>query len=505
MFSPDASRDTENRFRIADTSPVAHARASRDLDGSEGVPTRLAAPELLVVAAMLSRPMVRLMYAASLTLVASSAAAQPVVYRLVDLGPADAVQSFSTGINDEGVAVGWVVAPGHQQRPVRSMNDLFAIVPGLDTDALALAINVNGDLAGSITISPWPALTYHAMRFTDAGGVEDLGTISGGQAEATSINRFGQTAGWSSAPGGWHAFVSGPGGRRDLGTLGGATSVANGINDAGTVVGSAQVPDGSQQAFIFTPAAGMRSLGIPNSGARAINNRDQVAGSFVSAARYSRAFRYTPGVGLQSLDPMEFRHSSAYAINDRGDVVGTFSPSGSVYPHAFVYSDAEGFVDLNGRIVSGGEGWLVTRGTGINSAGDIVAQAVFGGKSFERAVKMIPVDLIAPVIESATASPATIWPPDGRMVAVALSATVTDNADPAPRCAVTSVEVLHAAFGSGDVVITGDMSLLVRAERVGTSRAGRTYVATVGCADVSGNRSAADVSVRVPHDSRDQP
>lgn len=435
-------------------------------------------------------------------MLASAAGAQPVVYRLVDLGPLDAIQSFSTGINDAGVAAGWMVTQSHERRAVRSKRDTFAIVPGLDTDAAALAINANGDLAGSMTISPWPNVQYHAMRYTDAGGGEDLGAVlSGGKAEATSINLFGQVAGWFSYSAGSHAFVSELGGLRDLGTLGGPSSIANGINDAGMVTGSAQIPDGSREAFIFTPSVRMRSLGIPNSEGSAINNHDQVAGSFATAARYSHPFRYTPGVGLENLDPVEFRNSDADAMNDRGDVVGRFNPNGSVYSHAFIYSDAEGFVDLNTRIVAGGEGWLVLRGTGINGAGEIVGQAIFAGQSFEHAVKLIPADLIAPVILTASADPAGIWPPDGRMIPVKLSVTATDNVDPAPRCAVMSVDVLNdERFSASDVVITGDLSLLLRAERSGNSDTGRTYVAMVACADASGNRSITKVTVGVPHD-----
>jgi probable HAF family extracellular repeat protein len=430
----------------------------------------------------------------------SAGTAQPVVYTLVELGPTDASQTFGFGINDSGVAAGLATVAGHDTRAVRTVDDVFTIPPGLDRSSYALAINANGDLAGSITITPWPALEYHAMRYTDAGGVEDLGAVfSGGRAEATAINRYGQVAGWFAYGSGSHAFVSGPSSLRDVGTLGGMNGIAYGINDAGTVVGSSTLGDGSHQAFIFDPVQGLRSLGIPQSEARAINCDGQIAGWLVLSG-YSRPFRYTQASGPQDLDPQPFRNGQANAINDSGAVAGHFQPAGSVWPHAFVYSDAEGFVDLNSQIAVGGDGWLVTDARGINNAGEIVAQAVRPDVGFERAVKLIPVDLTPPVIQSASIDRATLWPPDGKLIPVVVSATATDDRDPSPRCAVTAVAVLDVSYDPSDAQITGDLSMLLRAARSGSGNDGRTYEATITCSDASGNVATTKVRVSVPHD-----
>ena len=53
-----------------------------------------------------------------------------------------------------------------------------------------------------------------------------------------------------------------------------------------------------------------------------------------------------------------------------------------------------------------------------------------------------------------------------------------------------------------DWLITGDLTLELRAERSGRSKEGRVYTITVQCADASGNSSTAEVTVTVPHDQR---
>lgn len=114
-------------------------------------------------------------------------------------------------------------------------------------------------------------------------------------------------------------------------------------------------------------------------------------------------------------------------------------------------------------------------------------------------------DRIAPTIQSATASPNTLWPPNHRLVLVTVSVSVTDNCTTSPRCLITSVtsnEPLTAP-GSGatqpDWEVVGDLAVRLRAERCGTGR-GRIYTLAVECADAEANLSRTSVAVIVPHD-----
>ena len=155
----------------------------------------------------------------------------------------------------------------------------------------------------------------------------DLGTLARGTISyGKSINSSGQVAGNSSTNGSLdnHAFLYSNGTMTDLGTLGGTTSFAWSINDSGQVVGWSAAANGYEHAFLYSNGT-MTNLGI----------------------------------GLT--------YSQAYAINNRGQIVGTSDGD------AFLYSNGVA-TDLN-RLAqpSWGEYGYFTLATGINDSGQIIA------------------------------------------------------------------------------------------------------------------------------------
>ena len=114
------------------------------------------------------------------------------------------------------------------------------------------------------------------------------------------------------------------------------------------------------------------------------------------------------------------------------------------------------------------------------------------------------VDTTGPVIESLTASPNVLWPPNHKMVLVRLTAQVADLVDTAPATRIISVASNEPVNGSGDGntapdwEITGALTLNLRAERAGGG-SGRVYTITVESRDGAGNASTRTVEVRVPH------
>lgn len=114
------------------------------------------------------------------------------------------------------------------------------------------------------------------------------------------------------------------------------------------------------------------------------------------------------------------------------------------------------------------------------------------------------VDTIPPVITHVAASPATIWPPNHKMVAVRVHADVMDVCGPTTWKIVSvssneSVNDRGDGNTSPDWTITGDHTVNLRAERSGRGN-GRIYTITVQATDAAGNVSELKtVTVTVPH------
>jgi len=225
-------------------------------------------------------------------------------------------KSEAFGINDAGVVVGYSTAPnastsGFAERPFRwtaagGMEELGTLSSEVGWDwGRAQAINAGGQIAG------WSYATSRAQRatlWTAAGVPSDLGAFAPGlNSLAMAINDVGQVAGFSvTATGGLHAFLWTPGvpngttgAMIDLGTLGGTNSWAFGVNDAGTVVGRSLTSGGESRAFVWTAASGMVDLGALGTGemsaATGINAQGQIAGySEVAPGGAMHAFLWTP-------------------------------------------------------------------------------------------------------------------------------------------------------------------------------------------------------------------
>ena len=109
------------------------------------------------------------------------------------------------------------------------------------------------------------------------------------------------------------------------------------------------------------------------------------------------------------------------------------------------------------------------------------------------------IDTREPRIVSLAASPAELWPPNGKFVPVTVAVEVDERCDPEPRCTIIEVESSDpSSTGDLDWKILSDLELALRAERGGTGD--RTYTITVECQDESGNASDLRTAlVHVPH------
>lgn len=114
-------------------------------------------------------------------------------------------------------------------------------------------------------------------------------------------------------------------------------------------------------------------------------------------------------------------------------------------------------------------------------------------------------DTTPPAIEQVAATPAMLWPPNHKLVPVEVAAAPVDNCSLQPACRVAEVSSSEPVNGLGDGdqepdwLITGDMTVKLRAERSGTGN-GRIYRIALQCIDPAGNASTSSVEVLVPHD-----
>ena len=117
---------------------------------------------------------------------------------------------------------------------------------------------------------------------------------------------------------------------------------------------------------------------------------------------------------------------------------------------------------------------------------------------------VVPLDTEPPTIDFITATPTVLWPPNHKLRDVVVNVAVTDNCDANPTCRIIAVSSNEPDNGqgdgntTGDIQITGDLTLKLRAERSGKG-SGRVYTITVECVDAAGNASTAQVAVTVPH------
>jgi len=101
-------------------------------------------------------------------------------------------------------------------------------------------------------------------------------------------------------------------------------------------------------------------------------------------------------------------------------------------------------------------------------------------------------------IASATASPSSLWPPNNKLVNVAIGYTATDTCGAAaPVTCSLSVASNEGSSADWSVVDAHDVQL--RATRDGGGN-GRIYTVTITCTDTAGAASNAAVTVTVPHD-----
>ncbi len=221
---------------------------------------------------------------------------------------------------------------------------------GLRAVALALILGAAG--AGQTLAAP--LYTIKELPASQPGGVS----------AGYRINSHGAVLGFDSRG---PALFAG-GGVTDLSGLTVRNGEVRALNDAGHVTGYRQVDTGQFRGFVTTDAGvvALPSLGGRSDQPRDLNNAGVVVGSMLNGEGRSRAAVWTTdGVTDLGVLAAGHLHSSATAINNRGEVAGNSGGRG------FIWSQAEGMRDigdLGGSVVV----------TNLNDAGWVIGMADYG-------------------------------------------------------------------------------------------------------------------------------
>jgi len=252
--------------------------------------------------------------------------------RMTDLDAGNSRNSAAYSINDEDQIVGAYLGA---DRDAASFLYASGTATVLSQAPHGRASGINN--AGQIVGDQGAGASSASQAFLwSAGTVIDLGTLGGAGSEAHAINDSGQVAGSAHVNGSStvHAFLYSGAGLTDLGTLGGKNSMAYGIDDAGEVVGVSQMPEsGVEHAFLYRQGA------------------------------------------MTDLGTLGGNQSQAEGVNGSGWIVG-WSRTASGTMRAFLWKTGQ-MADLN-SLVSAGQGIWLEEATGINEAGQIVANASNG-------------------------------------------------------------------------------------------------------------------------------
>ncbi|MBN1845384.1 MAG: hypothetical protein JW810_06840 [Sedimentisphaerales bacterium] len=335
-------------------------------------------------------------------------------YDIVDLGTLGGEYSVAWSINDQGQIVGWSQRADGQYHAARF--DFQAPQNNADLGTLggnwseAVSINNQGYGVGQARTDQ-TGYVYHAALFDPAGpgGNIDLGGLGGDAGWACSINDSNQIVGAATlADGSWRATrfdAGGAGTNVNLGILdtpwGSDDSCALSINNLGQIVGYGRFSyEGTniERAVRFDPSGGGENVnltpGTDGGQARCINDAGQIVGTSHAC---QGACLFDPSGGGANLalgGLVDGQGSLAYAINNRGQIVGTagqLDPEGEPVARAVLFdpSGQGNNIDLN-SLIQPDLGWVLKAAYDINESGWIVGYGQNPQGISHRAFLLIP-------------------------------------------------------------------------------------------------------------------
>lgn len=356
----------------------------------------------------------------------------------------------------------------------------------------------------------WTAVTPIPMpRVSSAGGaIGGKLYLAGGCFDTICDGPFSRLDIYDPATGTWQEgpampiAAGGPGGS----VIDGKLYVVGGIQ--GSVMPMASVMLSTLQ--IFDPATNSWTLGAPMPTPRAFVSTAVVDGKLYALGgtdpnnQWNVVEAYDPLTNSWTTKaplPGPRSHAGAGIIDGRIHVVGgmgllgaTVSPPHAVYDPATDSWSADEPMPLGSRFNVTD---VINNALYIAGVNSVWSPDVL--QAFNKPANPCANDTAPPLIQSVTADPSVLWPPNNRMRPVVISVQATDNCTAQPVCQIVNVASNEPQGHERDWQITGALTLNLRAQRLGGEH-GRRYTIAVRCTDAAGNAATKATVVTVPHD-----
>jgi len=304
-------------------------------------------------------------------------------------------KAFVEDINDDGVVVGGETTADGDMHAIRftdlgGVQDLGALV-GFGAQSYASAIAPDGAIGGHATRTDGSGV-FFGHRYTAKGGRAE---ICPGGCSVWDLNARGQVVGLLPGrdPTTWQAFLYTPeAGLRTLGTLGGPRSSAGGISESGVVVGNSQLEGAAKgelgHAFIYDsrdPNPQMRDLNaVFDARGWILQAANDVNDSFIVGYGLRGTVKHAFRVDIASGKVLDLGAipggggSYGWAVDPYGDVVG-WAEDATDHNNAFVYSAGLGGMRMLNELIDPALGWHLVQANAVNAHGMIVGWGYHNG------------------------------------------------------------------------------------------------------------------------------
>jgi hypothetical protein len=208
-----------------------------------------------------------------------------------------------------------------------------------------------------------------------------------------------------------------------------------------------------------------------------------------------------PVSAVQALPPLETQLTFpvTWSGTDKGSGIGSFN--------VFVSDNGGAFTSLltNTTAISTSFTGQPGHTYGFYSIARDLVGNIEPAKTAAESTTQVVVDTTPPTL-TAIASPAVLWPPNGKMVPVTVSGIMTDSQSGvnASTAAFAVTDEYGQVQPSGPISLNsnGNYSFVInlQASRNGNDLDGRQYIVKVTAQDNAGNAGTASATVVVPHD-----